>query len=169
MKNTLLKTMYMLSRYFLYGFFMQFLFLNLGLATHVNGQYKSIEEVSIRLPDEQLTLGQFFKEVQRQTPFKFSYDSKKVDRMTLLTFERKKGVVEEFLKEATRQSALSFRQYNHSIDVLKDEQSEVVSILEEVQVTVMGTVSDANGEPLPGVTVSVPGTSIGTATDLDGR
>src|SRR5690606_34006711 len=114
MKNTLLKTMYMLSRYFLYGFFMQFLFLNLGLATHVNGQYKSIEEVSIRLPDEQLTLGQFFNEVQRQTPFKFSYDSKKVDRMTLLTFERKKGVVEEFLKEATRQSSLSFRQYNHS-------------------------------------------------------
>src|SRR5690606_35171440 len=36
-------------------------------------------------------------------------------------------------------------------------------------VTVSGTVTDPNGEPIPGVTVSVPGTTIGTATDLDGR
>ena len=34
---------------------------------------------------------------------------------------------------------------------------------------ISGTVVDANGEPIPGVTVSVPGTGIGTATDLDGK
>lgn len=38
-----------------------------------------------------------------------------------------------------------------------------------VDVTVTGTVTDENGEAIPGVTVSVPGTSIGTATDLDGN
>ncbi|HLU89153.1 MAG TPA: SusC/RagA family TonB-linked outer membrane protein, partial [Cyclobacteriaceae bacterium] len=38
-----------------------------------------------------------------------------------------------------------------------------------VDVTVRGTVTDSNGEPIPGVTVSVPGTTIGTATDLEGR
>ncbi len=36
-------------------------------------------------------------------------------------------------------------------------------------VTVTGTVTDSNGEPIPGATVSVPGTSIGTATDIDGQ
>ncbi len=36
-------------------------------------------------------------------------------------------------------------------------------------VTVTGTVSDSNGEPIPGATVSLPGTTIGTATDLDGK
>src|SRR5690554_47127 len=36
-------------------------------------------------------------------------------------------------------------------------------------VTVTGTVRDVSGEPLPGVTVSLTGTSTGTATDLDGR
>lgn len=36
-------------------------------------------------------------------------------------------------------------------------------------VTVSGTVTDINGEPLPGVTVSIPGTTVGTATDLDGQ
>src|SRR5690554_3326878 len=38
-----------------------------------------------------------------------------------------------------------------------------------VDVTVSGTVTDVSGQPLPGVTVSLPGTNIGTATDLDGK
>ncbi|MEX2592382.1 MAG: TonB-dependent receptor [Anditalea sp.] len=38
-----------------------------------------------------------------------------------------------------------------------------------VDVTVTGTVVDPTGEPIPGVTVSVLNTTIGTATDLDGK
>src|SRR5690606_33668339 len=36
-------------------------------------------------------------------------------------------------------------------------------------VTISGTVVDQNGDPIPGATISVPGTGIGTATDLDGK
>src|SRR5690606_16037726 len=36
-------------------------------------------------------------------------------------------------------------------------------------VTVTGTVTDANGEAIPGVTVSVLNTTIGTATDIEGE
>lgn len=35
--------------------------------------------------------------------------------------------------------------------------------------TVVGTVTDDTGAPLPGVTVSIPGTTIGTVTDVGGR
>src|SRR5690554_2844638 len=35
--------------------------------------------------------------------------------------------------------------------------------------TVTGTVTDINGLPIPGVTVSIPGTTVGTATDLEGK
>src|SRR5690606_21640700 len=38
-----------------------------------------------------------------------------------------------------------------------------------VDVPVSGTAVDSNQEPLPGVTVSVQGTTTGTATDLNGR
>src|SRR5690554_4549021 len=38
-----------------------------------------------------------------------------------------------------------------------------------IDVVVSGTVLDNGGEPIPGVTVSVPGTNIGTATDLSGK
>jgi TonB-linked SusC/RagA family outer membrane protein len=36
-------------------------------------------------------------------------------------------------------------------------------------VTVSGVVRDQSGQPIPGATVSVPGTNLGTATDMDGR
>tara|TARA_R110001592_G_scaffold363394_1_gene687387 strand:- start:17758 stop:20937 length:3180 start_codon:yes stop_codon:yes gene_type:complete len=36
-------------------------------------------------------------------------------------------------------------------------------------ITITGVVTDEGGSPIPGVTVSVPGTSIGTATNLDGQ
>src|SRR5690606_26271662 len=39
----------------------------------------------------------------------------------------------------------------------------------EVDVTITGTVTDTKGQPIPGVTISLPGTTLGTATDLDGR
>ena len=38
-----------------------------------------------------------------------------------------------------------------------------------VDITVTGTVTDSNGESIPGVTVFVPGTTTGTATDLMGK
>src|SRR5690554_535218 len=36
-------------------------------------------------------------------------------------------------------------------------------------ITVSGKVIDQNGQPIPGVTISVPGSGIGTATDIDGN
>jgi TonB-linked SusC/RagA family outer membrane protein len=38
-----------------------------------------------------------------------------------------------------------------------------------VDVTVTGTVTDQDNMPIPGATVSVPGTTIGTATDIEGK
>ncbi len=38
-----------------------------------------------------------------------------------------------------------------------------------MDVTITGTVVDSNGSPIPGATISVPGTNIGTVTDIDGQ
>lgn len=39
----------------------------------------------------------------------------------------------------------------------------------QTNVSVSGTVTDTSGEPLAGVTVLVKGSSIGSATDIDGQ
>lgn len=57
----------------------------------------------------------------------------------------------------------SLNKYSNQLDNIGEK------VLKAVDVTVSGTVLDQNGDPVPGVTVSVSGTGIGTATDLDGK
>ena len=49
--------------------------------------------------------------------------------------------------------------------------SDPISLIQadRKDVTVKGRVTEENGAPIPGVTVSVPGTTMGTATDMDGE
>lgn len=169
MKNNLLKTILMLSKCFLYGLVLQTLLLNLVVALDANGQYKKIEEVTIAISTETLTVQQFFREVQRQTPFKFSYENQDVDRNLVLKFDRRTGQLISFLQDAAKQSDLNFRQVNHGIDVIKRKNSQAVSVQLTNAVDIRGVVRDENGDPLPGVTVLIEGTSTGTATDIDGR
>ena len=54
-----------------------------------------------------------------------------------------------------------------ALDVVINEQLSNKNIA--VDITVTGTVTDSDGETIPGVTVFVPGTTKGTATDLMGQ
>ncbi|MFD2035941.1 SusC/RagA family TonB-linked outer membrane protein [Belliella marina] len=169
MKINFRKVIYMFSKYFIYGFAFQLLTFNFVLATAANGQYKPIDKVSIDIKNGSQSLGQFFNQVESLTPYNFSFDRKDIKLDTEITITKKTGTVESFLIEVAKQTSFSFRQVNNSIDVRKDRRnvSNVVSIMEEI--TVKGTVVDPSGEPLPGVTVVIDGTTSGTVTDIDGN
>ncbi len=168
MKNKLLKTICMLSKYFLYGFIIQLVIFNFGFALDVKGQYKSIDEVGIRFQRETLSLEEFFREVERQSPFTFSFDFRQVDLSSSITLSERTGSVEDFLIDVATQQSLSFRQINNSIDVRKSRSTGKVETRIARDTTVTGTVTDSDGIPLPGVTITIEGTSIGTVTDGDG-
>src|SRR5690606_34666436 len=61
--------------------------------------------------------------------------------------------------------------FNHpsSPSISSVDKMLLASALDWEEQVISGTVTDQNGEPLPGVTVSVEGTTIGTATDIDGK
>src|SRR5690606_24486145 len=85
-----------------------------------------------------------------------------------ITFQSDGRSLYDILADIAVQAKLNFKQVDFNIHVKKSDQEQTVTVVETVDVTVSGTVTDQNGDPLPGVTVSVPGTTIGTATDLDG-
>src|SRR5690554_6631932 len=62
----------------------------------------------------------------------------------------------------------SFAAHAHSLKSPPNGPSVTMEFMQAMDITVSGTVIDQNGDPIPGATVSVPGTGIGTATDLDG-
>ncbi|WP_163379851.1 SusC/RagA family TonB-linked outer membrane protein [Cyclobacterium sp. SYSU L10401] len=167
MKFKLQKTIYMLSRYFLYGFSLQLLVLNLVLAGNVSAQLETIDKVWVNLSQNEMTLGKFFSQIESKTPYTFSYDQKDVDPEKRVMLTDQRASVEAMLQEVAVQTSLGFRQVNDQIDVRKvNKVSANVETL--VEITISGVVKDEEGEPLPGATVSVQGTSTGTVTDLDG-
>jgi TonB-linked SusC/RagA family outer membrane protein len=170
MQLNLQKTIYMLSKYFLYGFIIQFLAINLGLATDVVGQYQPIDKVWVKMDKESMSVQQFFRLIERQTDYNFIYDHQQINGSTPLQIDLKSGTVESYLIEVSHQSNLRFRQVNNGIDVKINPNLPPVSIenaLEEIEIT--GTVVDESGLPLPGVTIVVRGTTNGTVSDVDGK
>lgn len=151
-----------------------FLLLTCGsiMANTSEAQVKSIDEVFIQLNEKSYSLSRFFRETEKQTDFKFFYTDKVLSNKKV-NFVTSRGNVEEFLIEIVKQTGLRFKQVNNTISVIiaPDEDGEdLIKInINPENVIVQGTVTDEYGQPLPGVTVSVPNTSIGTATDLDGR
>lgn len=168
MKFNLQRAIYMLSKYFLYSFFLQMVFINLAAAINVHAQYKSIDEVLITLDRTNLTLKQFFNRIESKSDFQFAYDKQDIDGDFLVVLEQKNATVEDYLKQIAVQASLSFRQVNNNIDIKKIHKPIDEQVM-ELDVTVRGKVTDESGAPIPGVTVSVPGSSIGTATDLEGN
>ena len=170
MHLNLQKTIYMLSKYFLYGFIVQMMVFNFVMATNVNGQYKSIDKVQVRIDRESITLNQFFKSIEKQTPFNFLYDTDQINPATVITLQERSGSVENFLRQVSHQSNLRFRQVNNGIDVREDPRLPYVTISEQpAGVEIKGIILDESGSPLPGVTVIVQGTTQGTVSDVDGH
>ncbi len=159
----------MLSRYFIYGFLVQLMFISLVSAGSVHAQFNRIDEVEISLGKQEMTLGKFFRSVENSTDFQFSFDKKDIDKAFVLHFVEGKGTIEELLIQVARQASLSFKQVNHNIDVKKVERSQPAPVAIAQEVSINGTVTDADGEPIPGVTVSIQGGTKGTITDLDGN
>ncbi|WP_215224066.1 SusC/RagA family TonB-linked outer membrane protein [Echinicola shivajiensis] len=168
MKLKLQKTIYMLSKYFIYGFVVQLMFLNLVMASEVSAQYKSIDEVQLTVPNRTLSINKFIEFVETNTDFQFAFDKKDIDRNQKLHFERKSDSLEGFLRQMAGQASVSFRQVNNGIDVKKVEKN-VIPVMPAENKKISGTILDEAGDPIPGATIQVKGTTIGTAADLDGH
>ncbi|WP_192349493.1 SusC/RagA family TonB-linked outer membrane protein [Algoriphagus sp. Y33] len=169
MNLKLQRTIYMLSKYFLYGIFIQMIFISLVTAGEVNAQLKSIDEVSIDLGSKEMTLKHFISTVEKLTDFNFSYDKRHVDRNEVYRFSSSQNTIEDHLREIVYQSNLSFKQVNHNIDISQSPSKTQQQVVISEAVIITGKVTDSEGEPIPGVVVSIQGISSGTVTDIDGN
>ncbi|MDP3470342.1 MAG: TonB-dependent receptor [Algoriphagus sp.] len=77
----------------------------------------------------------------------------------------------DLLVAVAMQTHLSFVQVNENIHVKAQKgnsENKSVEVVKKADINVNGVVKDGTGQPLPGVTVLVKGTTIGTVTELDG-
>jgi TonB-linked SusC/RagA family outer membrane protein len=168
MKKTL-HALCMIGKYYLYGFSIQLLCLQLIYAAPTNAQGSlDIKQVYLSLDLENVSLKETFREIKKLTEFSFIFDSRLLEHAEPVSMQLQDQTLETVLLTLSSSHRLSFKQVDDKISVkLSDKKSNLEAII--VDVTISGIVQDSNGDPIPGVTVFVPGTNSGTATDMDGK
>ncbi|MBC9796836.1 SusC/RagA family TonB-linked outer membrane protein [Sinomicrobium weinanense] len=116
--------------------------------------------VNVTIKLENATVKQLFSEIEQQTEFTFVYDEKVLNTSRTYTFVYPDKSVSEILDDLKSRENFMFKQINNTITVTRlSSQGRVIN----------GAVRDADGVPLPGATIIVKGTSVGTTSDFDGN
>ncbi|WOK09657.1 TonB-dependent receptor [Imperialibacter roseus] len=171
MKNALLRKIILMSRLMLYGIFVQAFFISLLNAGDIAAQ-ESIYEIKLDVYQQDKTVSQFFKYVERKTDFKFTYNSDQVDLNSKVSISATDKSLGDILEEVSQKAKVNFRRIDYNIHVSKkedtsDQVEEVISVF-AADVPISGKVFDENGDPLPGATIVVKGTAVGTISDING-
>jgi TonB-linked SusC/RagA family outer membrane protein len=100
--------------------------------------------------------------MQKQTNYQFVYSERKIPLSKKIDLDVKNEEVTAVLKKLLENSDYTFKQFDNLI-VITGKNEVIASSV------VSGKVLDENGQPLPGVSVKVKGTNLGTQTDAKGN
>src|SRR5690554_2525390 len=106
--------------------------------------------------------------IEAGSDMKFVYDQSILKYESVFTLDESNIRLYDLLQKISGESDLRFKQVNNNINVRLEKRMAETSVA-AADITVTGTVRDQNGDPIPGVTISIPNTGIGTATDMDGN
>ncbi len=139
----------------------------LSLNTLLFGQaYTQISE-TVTLNYREVSAVELLKDLRSQTSYTFSFAPDELEKVRLKNIHAKNEAMGVVLQALT-QSGLKFALNGKMISVSYEKPTPVVVPLPQPKLTV-GQVTDESGQPLPGVTVAVKGTSLATATDDAGN
>ena len=143
-----------------------YLFLGLIAFLFLFPSYVFADEVKkVTLSHEHVTLPVVLKDIKAQTDYDFMYNAKEIDADKKITVQLKNVSLDSALQVCLRPFALSYQGQGRII-VLQKAQQTSKTIAQSV---INGLVKDENRVHLPGVAILLEGTTMGTATDMDGR
>jgi len=168
--NNLLRIIIMSIKLVVYGYSFLIFTMTSVAATTANGQVKSIDEIKINLNKSPQTLEEVFKQIEKESDLRFFYFDQNIDLKQKIEIPMDQNIVADILKEIAIKSDLRFKQINNTVSVNKNTtKANKNETFSDYFKLVTGLVKEANGDPMPGVTVFVEGSSTGTVTDLNGR
>jgi hypothetical protein len=172
MGNNLQKYLTMLSKQFTYAFLLQLFLCTVLLANTENTQRNSIKEVRVSLNSAEQSLDQFSKPMESKMDFNLTYTDNLVDLKQPIEVVENNKSLPDVLVAVSMRTNLNSVMVNENIHLKVEtgnSEDKAVKVIPQADIIVKGVVKDKSGEPFPGVTVLVKGTSIGAATDLGGR
>lgn len=158
MYSTILKQSIFLSKRLVYVFVVQLFMMQLLLANTSNGQNKG--QIMISFFSQEAPYTDVFNQIEAQTDLVFLYDDDISGSDKRFTLNRENISLNELLGLLEKKGLKFMREGDH-ISVKMAENA-----YDKIDIT--GRVTDENGAPMPGATILIKGTNVGTVTDNDG-
>jgi len=130
--------------------------------------YSQTTKFSFKAENRQVV--EVLKEIEESSDFRFFYIREQVDVERKVTVRANGATVEQILDELFAGQAISYKVMADNLILLSPDRNiiKMESVASLQQNLVSGKVTDSSGQPLPGVTVVVKGTTRGTITNADG-
>lgn len=135
------------------------------------------QKTKITLDLENVSVENVLDKIESLTEFKFFYFDNEINYKKKVSLKVKKEPISKILKKLFANSNIEFVVLDKQITLrvkkttLEDFKSSELSITKEnkQEVNITGTVTDTNGQPLPGTNIIEKGTTNGVQTDFDGN
>ena len=111
------------------------------------------------------SLSNVLRQIKDQTGVKILYNENLLKNYENINLDLNNVEVEEALRQVLANTRFEY-EVTDGVIVGKEKKN---SFPQQKTVRIQGKVSDEDGAPLPGVTVLIKGTTLGTATDMDGK
>jgi len=111
------------------------------------------------------SIRELFGYIEENSEFVFLYKNEDFNVNKKVAVSLKGATINQILDEALRGENVTYDVYERQVVIRKAE--DAINSQQKKDAT--GTVRDASGAPIPGVSIVVKGTSIGTLTDMDGK
>lgn len=122
---------------------------------------------SVKLKERTQTLESIFKQVETQTGKFTLYSNNELNMNRVVKLDRESFTLEELFRMILKGTNLEFVITPEYV-VVRPARVEARDSVRGMM-TVNGVVQDEKGEPMPGVTVVLKGTTTGVTTDVDGK
>ncbi|GGZ28921.1 SusC/RagA family TonB-linked outer membrane protein [Echinicola pacifica] len=166
MNNNVLRKGILKGPYVIIAFLLQLSLIGTLQAAEGDAQ-RSLDAIFVSMAFEDAQVGEVFKALEKQTDFSFSYKNADLRKEKVKALNGQHISMAKVLMEVSGETGLAFKRINDVIHVQKVTDGKP-ALMDLVDKTIKGRVTDDAGEPLPGATVSVSGTGTGTVTDIDG-
>lgn len=129
--------------------------------------FAAVNAQTVTLKKQNASLEEIIWELKEQTKFVFLYSSADIATVKGIDIDMQNSQIDAILKKCLEGTDLWFVKENNAIIIRQANGKTAVPQVQSRKIT--GKVIDEDGNPLPGVAVLIEGTTIGVATDMDGK
>lgn len=143
------------------------LFLVLVFASQILANDLYSQQTKLNLNMSNASVGNVLDEIENQSEFYFLFNQNLIDMDRTISVSLKNKTIDQVLDAVFEDTNVQYVISDRQIILTLDAANDFFAINQQRKVS--GKVTETNGMPLPGVTVVVKGTTVGTITDDDGN